>query len=91
MLADFLHGVKKSEPFKNTGIPLAAAFAGTALGLGGLLLAGGALAFGGLTPALSCLLAAAVALGLAVEGAGLVGHARDLRNAQSEGAASFYA
>jgi DMSO reductase anchor subunit len=69
----------------------AAAFAGTALGLGGLLLAGGALAFGVLTPALSGLLAAAVALGLAVEGAGLVGHARDLKNAQSEGAASFYA
>jgi len=68
-----------------------AAFAGTTLSLGTLLLAVGALAFGVTMPALSGLLAAAVGLGLALEGAGLFGHARDLDNAQSEGAASFYA
>jgi len=47
--------------------------------------------FGVMTPALSGLPAAVVALGLALEGAGLVGHPRGLNNAQSEGAASFYA
>jgi len=69
----------------------AAAFAGTALSLGGLLLALGALALGVLTPALSVLLATAIALGLALEAAGLISHARDLANAESGGAASFYA
>jgi hypothetical protein len=35
-------------------------------------------------------LAGACALGLALEGAALLAHARDLRDAKSEGAASFY-
>lgn len=67
-----------------------AAFAGTALALGSLLLALVALAFGALTPALGSLLAGVAGAGLALEAAGLFSHARDLKSAESEGAASFY-
>lgn len=67
-----------------------AAFAGTALSLGSLLLALAALLAGALTPDLGQLLAAATALGLALEGAGLLAHARDLKGQHSEGAASMY-
>jgi DMSO reductase iron-sulfur subunit len=67
-----------------------AAFAGTAFNLGGLLLALLALAFGVLTPALAKLLAAPVAIGLALEALGLLAHARALKAAHNEGAASFY-
>ena len=69
----------------------AAAFAGTALSLGALLLVGAALIFGTLTVQMGGLLAGVTALGLALEGVGLIGHARDLKAAESEGAASFYA
>jgi DMSO reductase iron-sulfur subunit len=67
-----------------------AAFAGTGLGLGSLLLALMAMAFGVLTPDLGRLLATLAGLGLALEGAGLAVHARAMRSAASEGAASFY-
>ncbi len=67
-----------------------AAFAGTALSLGSLLLALAALLAGALTPALGQLLAGVTALGLALEGAGLLAHARDLMGQHSEGAASMY-
>lgn len=65
-------------------------FAGTALTLGSLLLAWVALAFGAMTPALGATLAGVAGLGLALEGIGLLFHARDLQGANSEGAASFY-
>ena len=67
-----------------------AAFAGTALSLGSLMLALAALLAGALTPELGQLLAAVTALGLALEGAGLLAHARDLKAQHSEGAASMY-
>ena len=67
-----------------------AAFAGTALSLGPLLLALVALLSGALTPELGQVLASATGLGLALEGAGLLAHARDLKTQESEGAASFY-
>ncbi len=67
-----------------------AAFVGTAFSLGGLLLALMALAFGVLSAELARLLALAVSLGLALEGLGLLAHARALGAAHSEGVASFY-
>ncbi len=67
-----------------------AAFAGAALTLGSLLLGGVAWMWGVLTPTLSQALALSTGLGLALEGAGLVAHARDLKSAASEAAASFY-
>ncbi len=67
-----------------------AAFAGSALGLGSLLLALVALGFGALTPGLGRLLAGVAGLGLALEGAGLLAHAGAMKPAASEGAASFY-
>lgn len=67
-----------------------AAFVGTAFSLGGLLLAVLALGLGVLTAELNRLLAATVGLGLALEGIGLLAHARALTSAQSEGVASFY-
>jgi DMSO reductase anchor subunit len=67
-----------------------AAFAGTGLGLGSLLLASMAMGFGALTPALGRLLATLTGLGLALEGVGLVAHARAMGSAANEGAVSFY-
>jgi DMSO reductase iron-sulfur subunit len=67
-----------------------AAFVGTAFSLGALLLAACAAAFGALTAELAHLLAVPVFAGLALEAVGLVAHARALKDARSEGAASFY-
>lgn len=67
-----------------------AAFAGGALALGSLLLALGILAFGIMTNTHARLLAAVAALGLLLEGVGLVFHAHDLKGAASEAAASFH-
>ncbi|MBA1333450.1 aspartate carbamoyltransferase [Candidatus Endoriftia persephone str. Guaymas] len=68
----------------------AATFAGTALTLGSLLLALVALASNQLPPELGRLLAMVAGTGLALEGIGLLYHARDLQAQESEGAASFY-
>jgi DMSO reductase anchor subunit len=67
-----------------------AAFAGTALSLGSLLLALVALGAGVMTPALGRLLAGITLLGLFIEGIGLVAHARDLKTRGDEGAVSHY-
>ena len=67
-----------------------ASFAGTALTLGSLLLVSIAAASQSLTPELSQCLALIAGLGLVLEGAGLMAHARSLQAAASEGAASFY-
>ena len=67
-----------------------AAFCATALGLGALLPALIAAAFGVLTPELGRGLASLVAAALALEGIGLLAHARDLRGRGDEGDASFY-
>ncbi len=67
-----------------------AAFAGTGLTLGSLLLGLLALAFGVLNDGLGRLLSGVAALGLALEGAGLLAHARAMRGTRSEGAASWY-
>ena len=68
----------------------AASFAGTALSLGSLLIALMVLVSGVITTELMTALASVVVLGLAIEGIGLLAHARDLKPATSEGAASFY-
>jgi DMSO reductase iron-sulfur subunit len=68
----------------------ATAFIGTGLTLGPLLLGLIAFAFGSLSTETVQVLALVIAVGLALEGIGLLAHARDLRNQQSEGAASFY-
>ncbi len=78
-----------ARPFWNHGYT-GASFVATGLTLGGLLVALPALAFGVLDADLGRLLAGLVATGLALEGAGLLAHARALRSARSEGAASFY-
>jgi DMSO reductase anchor subunit len=67
-----------------------AAFVGNAFSLGGLLLTLLALVVGVLTPKLANLLAMSVCFGLALEAVGLLAHARTLKAAHSEGAASFY-
>jgi DMSO reductase anchor subunit len=67
-----------------------ASFTGAAMSLGPLLLALVALLSGALTPELGQVLASVTGLGLALEGAGLLCHARDLKTQESEGAASFY-
>ncbi len=68
----------------------AASFIGSALSLGSLLLALAALFSGNLSDDLGRLLAMIAGVGLALEGMGLIFHARDLHSATSEGAASFY-
>ena len=68
----------------------AASFAGTALSLGSLLIALMVLVSGVITTELMTALASVVVLGLAIEGIGLLAHARDLKPATSEGVASFY-
>ncbi len=67
-----------------------ASFIGTGLSLGGLLIALTTLVFGVMNQQLMLVLALIIALGLVVEGLGLLAHARDLKPASSEGAASFY-
>jgi DMSO reductase iron-sulfur subunit len=68
----------------------AASFAGTALSLGGLLIAIVALVLSVMPSELAITLAVIIAFGLVLEGIGLLAHARDLKPAKSEGAASFY-
>jgi len=67
-----------------------AAFVSTALGLGALLLALTAWLSGALTSELGMVLASVAAIGFALEGIGLIAHARDLKSHGDEGAASFY-
>lgn len=67
-----------------------ASFVGSALSLGALLPLAIAWPFGSMGTAMLQILAGTCALGLALEGAALLAHARDLRDAKSEGAASFY-
>lgn len=67
-----------------------AAFVGSALSLGALLLAAVALVTDALFGDLANLLAGIAALGLGLEGAGLLAHAQALRDQPSEGTASFY-
>jgi DMSO reductase iron-sulfur subunit len=68
----------------------AAAFAGTALGLGGLLLGLIGSALGVMSAARATVLGGTVAAGFALEGLGLLAHARDLKARGDEGAASHY-
>jgi DMSO reductase anchor subunit len=68
----------------------AAAFIGAALSLSSPLIALIALSFSSLNGGLAQLLAGVTVLGLVLEGIGLLAHARDLKPAESEGAASFY-
>ncbi len=68
----------------------AASFVGTALSLGNTLIALLALSFGVMTGELATVLASVIAVGLIIEGIGLLAHARDLKPSTSEGAASFY-
>ncbi|MBU1690329.1 MAG: dimethyl sulfoxide reductase anchor subunit [Gammaproteobacteria bacterium] len=67
-----------------------AAFVSTALGLGALLLALTAWLTGALTNELGVVLASVAATGFALEGIGLIAHARDLKAKGDEGMASFY-
>lgn len=66
----------------------AAAFVGTALGLGGLLLGLLGILQGTMSPALATLLGMAMAAGFGLEGIGLVVHARAMRARGDEGAVS---
>ncbi len=68
----------------------AASFAGTAVSLGVLLLALAALVQGVLTDELARTFAVAIAIGLSLEGAGLMFQFRDLMRTGGEGAASLY-
>ncbi len=65
-------------------------FAGSALALGSLLLVSMAKLSGVLEAALAQTLLTVTTVGLALEAVGLLAHARALRHANSEGAASFY-
>ncbi len=67
-----------------------AAFAGTALTLGSLLIGLIALPFGAFSASLGQLLSAIAAVGLALESIGLLAHARSQRAAHSEAAVSWY-
>jgi DMSO reductase iron-sulfur subunit len=67
-----------------------ASFVGTGLGLGGLLLGLLALVLGAMTPELASSLSAVMAAGFALEGLGLLAHARDMKVRGNEGAASHY-
>jgi len=83
----------KARPFWNHW-QVSASFFGTALSLGGVLaglgLAAWALAAGGLGQGAFDAILYAVALGLALEGLGLIYHARDLKRGGGEGAASLH-
>ena len=65
-------------------------FIATGLTLGSALLGLIALIFGAMTTELAVLLSSLIAIGVIIEGAGLLAHAQDLQPATSEGAASFY-
>ena len=67
-----------------------ASFIGTGLGLGGLLLGLLSLAQGLLTVAGAETLATLIAVGFALEGIGLLAHARDMARRGNEGMASHY-
>lgn len=79
----------KARPFWNHW-HTDASFVASALSLGALLPALVALPFGLASAELVRVLAAVAAAGLALEGAAVLSHARDLRDQKSEGAASFY-
>jgi DMSO reductase iron-sulfur subunit len=83
----------RARPFWNHW-QVATAFGGSALSLGSLLAAAAllpTLLLTGLPYADAALVCAALlALGLAVEGLGHIGHARDLGRAEHEGGASYY-
>ena len=79
----------EARPFWNHWYT-AASFVATALTLGPLLIAVITLVFSSMSLALGTLLTGLIAAGLLLELIGLGGHARSLRSAQSEGAASFY-
>jgi len=66
------------------------AFLGTALALGGVLAGGLALVQGMMTPVLASTVGILMACGFALEGLGLIAHARDLKARGDEGAASHY-
>ena len=68
----------------------ATSFIATGLTLGGSLIGIVALIFGAMSSELAVLLSTLIAFGVMIEGAGLLGHANDLKPANSEGAASFY-
>lgn len=68
----------------------ASSFVGTGLSLGGLLLYLLGAAQDILTPGLSAFLGGLIAAGFALEGAGLIAHARDMRKRGNEGAAAHY-
>lgn len=65
-------------------------FIGSGLALGGLLLAVLGLVQGQLDAAMAVTLGTLMAFGFALEGVGLLAHARDMRKRGSEGAASHY-
>ncbi|MFZ5574683.1 MAG: DmsC/YnfH family molybdoenzyme membrane anchor subunit [Pseudomonadota bacterium] len=67
-----------------------AAFSGTALALGALLLALAALATGAMAASLATLLGGMAAAGFALEAVGLAAHARDMKARGDEGAAAHY-
>lgn len=68
----------------------AATFIATSLILGALLLVASILVFDKLTNLLSSLLLILISLGVLIEMLGLASHARSLKSARSEGAASYY-
>lgn len=68
----------------------AASFIATGFTLGSVLIALAVLSAGMLDASLGKLLASLAMVGLVLEGVGLLAHAKDMKSAQSEGAASFY-
>jgi DMSO reductase anchor subunit len=79
----------EARPFWNHWYT-AASFCATGLVLGSLLLAVTALVFSAMTVDLGKVLLSMISLGLVLELAGLIAHARSLQASSSEGAASFY-
>jgi len=79
----------EARPFWNHWYT-AASFSATGLVLGSLLLAVIAFVFSSMTASLSVGLLSLIAVGLVFEITGLASHAKALKSASSEGAASFY-
>ncbi|NOQ88162.1 MAG: aspartate carbamoyltransferase [Gammaproteobacteria bacterium] len=79
----------EARPFWNHWYT-AASFSSTGLVLGPLLLAVIAFVFSNMTASLSEVLLSMTAIGLVFEIIGLASHAKNLKSASSEGAASFY-
>ncbi|WP_066333745.1 DmsC/YnfH family molybdoenzyme membrane anchor subunit [Azohydromonas lata] len=79
----------KARPFWNHW-HTDASFIASALSLGALLVGVVAVVLGVASEGLVRIVAGVAAIGLALEGAAVLAHARDLREQQSEGAASFY-